>query len=95
MDEYLKLNDETVLKDSRAVESVDGLFLSIKDSDYGIVDVFNKLADPSKTKKITFHYYKVELVFDWYTQIVAIQDEGSLISAVLKKGKVGTVNGED
>lgn len=95
MDEYLKLNDETVLKDSRAVESVNGLFLSIKDPDCGIVDVFNKLADPSKTKKITFHYYKVELVFDGYTQIVAIQDEGNLISVVLKKGKVGTVNGED
>ena len=98
MDEYLKLNDETVLKDSRAIESQYGLFVYINDPDYDIIKAFALLSDKAATQRITFYYYKAELVFDGYTKIVSIQSEGERIIAMLTKEKdvkVNHIDGKD
>ena len=89
MDEYLKLNDGTVLKDSRAIESQYGLFIYINDPDYDIIKAFALLSDKAATQRITFHYYKAELVFEGYTGIASIAAEQTRIVATLIKEGTG------
>lgn len=85
MDQYLKLNDGTILKDSRAMEGVTGLYVNIQDPDTNLIAAFGLLSDPDKTARIVYHYYKAELTFEGYTRIKSIQDEGGMITAMLKK----------
>ena len=89
MDEYLKLNDETVLKDSRAIESQYGLFVYINDPDYDIIKAFALLSNKAATQRITFHYYKAEVVFEGYTEIASIAVEQTRIVATLIKEGAG------
>ena len=89
MDEYLKLNDETVLKNSRAIESQYGLFVYINDPDYDIIKAFALLSNKAATQRITFHYYKAEVVFEGYTEIASIAIEQTRIVATLIKEGAG------
>lgn len=85
MDQYLKLNDGTILPESRAMEGVNGLYVNIQDPETDLITAFRLLSDPEKTAQIVYHYYKAELTFEGYTRIKSIQDEGGMITAMLKK----------
>lgn len=84
MDEYLKLNDDTILKNSKARESKDILFVYIEDGTT-FNEAFNLLSNAENVKKIIYHYYKSELSFEGFTRLVSMQDDGNRIIAVLKK----------
>lgn len=87
MDQYLKMNDGTILAESKAMEGVNGLYVNIQDPDTDLITAFGILSDPNKTKKIVYHYYKADLTFEGYTKIKSIQDEGAMITAMLLKGE--------
>lgn len=89
MEEYLLLNDGTVFHDSRAYETGTGLYVYIGDKETNIVDAFSALSNPDATSKIKFVYHKAELIFEGYTEIKSIQDDGTRITAFLFKGEEG------
>lgn len=87
MNESIILQDGTVYADSQAYEGPDGLYIIIKDVT-DIVDVFNSLANPEKSAKIVYKYYKAEpVIFEGYTKISSVVDYGSMITVMLKKTK--------
>lgn len=80
----LKLSDGTVF-DGGYLLNVDGkLFLYIPDTD--LRTVFNKLIEPAKTASISFIDGTDEHVFEGFTKLTAVNDEGNgLITAVIGK----------
>lgn len=91
MDRYLKLNDETVLKNSHALKDRNTLLIYIEDEDVDFVGAFGLLSDPEKVSTIIYHYYKAELTFEGFTKLTSLTDEGYRILATLRKE--GTENG--
>lgn len=85
MERYLKLNDGTILSDSQAYDDGKGLNIIIGDKSLDILQTVLLLSNKENTQKIIYHYYKVELVFDGYTKLVSVRDEGTMITATLKK----------
>lgn len=94
MDRYLQMNDGTILKDSYALESRYGLIVNILDESYNIIKAFSLLTDQEAVRKILYHYYKAELTFEGYTNIVSIQIDRDRITAILTKEKDGANDGE-
>ena len=87
--EKLKLNDGTVLENSHAFSNVD-LFLYIERSD--INTVFGLLIFPENTERIEYDAGGGPVVFNGYTKLIAVRDEGQgLITAVLRKEGTGNV----
>ena len=82
--EKLTLANRKVLSNSSAVLSGD-LFLYM--NGYGMQEIFDLLIDPAKTKKITYTQINGDkVVYNGYTKLTAVRDEGNdLITAVLKK----------
>ena len=98
MDQYLKMADGTILKNSYARESQYGLYVYILDAEYNMISAFSLLTNTEAVREITFHYYKAELVFEGYTKLVSIQSEGERIIAMLTKEKdvkVNHIDGKD
>lgn len=95
MDQYLKMADGTILKNSYARESQYGLFVYILDAEYNnMISAFSLLTNTEAVREITYHYYKAELVFEGYIKLVSIQSEGERIIAMLTKEKDGVTDGE-
>lgn len=95
MEQYLKMADGSILKNSYARESQYGLYVYILDAEYNMVSAFSLLTNTEAVREITYHYYKAELVFDGYTKLVSIQSEGDRIIAMLTKEKDVSGNGND
>lgn len=91
MEQSLTFNDGTICKDSHAMESRNGLYLYFGGG-ISMMDVIRILSDSNKTSRIQYTYWKVELVFEGYTKLVRINDEGTAITAMLVKD--GANNGE-
>ena len=87
MDEYLVFLDETVHA-GRARENGDILFVYIEDKPVDLSKAFYLLSDPENVKKITYHYYKAALIFEGFTELTSIQNDGNRIISVLKKGEL-------
>ena len=85
MERYLKLNDGTILEDSQAYDDGKGLNIIIGDKSLDILQTVLLLSNKENTQRIIYHYYKVELVFDGYTKLVSVRDEGTMITVTLKK----------
>jgi hypothetical protein len=85
MERYLKLNDGTILSDSQAYDDGNGLNVIIGDKSLDILQTILLLSNKENTKRIIYHYYKAELVFDGYTKLVSVRDEGTIITVTLKK----------
>lgn len=86
MTQSLTFDDGTVFESSKAMESIYGLYLYFGGGQ-GMTDVVSVLSDNKKTKRIQYDYYKVKLVFEGYTELITISDEGNAITAIM--GKVG------
>lgn len=85
MDRYLTLSDGTDLKNSHALQDRTTLFVYIEDEDVDFKKAFGYLSDPEKVSHIVYHYYKAELIFDGYTKLTSMTDEGGRVLAVLRK----------
>ena len=85
MNEYLKLGNELILKDSKARENHDTLFVYIEDKTIDFKKAYKLLSNQKNVEKITYHYYKADLIFEGFTKITSLQDDGYRIIAVLKK----------
>ena len=87
MEQSLTFNDGTIYKDSHAMESGNGLYLYFGGG-ISMMDVILLLSDSNKTSRIQYTYWKVELVFEGYTKLVRINDEGTAITTMLVKDGV-------
>lgn len=85
MDEYLKLNDGTILENSKARQSDDTLFVYIEDGKTDFVTAFGLLSNKGNVQKIIYHYHKAELIFEGFTRLISLQDDDKRIIAVLKR----------
>lgn len=90
MNEYLKFSDGSVIP-GHAREGINALFLYLEDT--GMEAAQALLSDPENVKTIIYHYYKVDLTFEGYTQLAAINEDGGIITAMLEKD--GADNGEN
>lgn len=86
MNRCIKLNDGTILSDSQAYDSGNGLTVIIGDKSLDILHTALLLSNKENTQKIIYHYYKVDIVFDGYTELKSVQDDGKQIVAMLVKG---------
>lgn len=83
--ETLTLNDGTLLSDSSAHQDDARLYVYIR-SGAGLQEVFNLLIDPEKTERIVMNAPDFERIFEGFTKLTAVTDEGNgMITAVLKK----------
>ena len=84
--ETLTLNDGTVLQNSYAVETIDNLFLYIRNG-MNMMQVFQLVADQNKTEEITFTAGTTIQIYGGYTMLQGITTEhGGMISVVLRRG---------
>ena len=88
--EYLKFGNGSVIP-GRARENGDILFVYLLDTD--MKTAAELLSDPDNTATIIYHYYKVDLTFEGFTEVNAINKDGSRIIAMLEKDGAG--NGEN
>ena len=83
--EKLTLNDGTELLDSYAVETLDNLFLYIRNG-MNMMQVFMLMADPNKTSLIKYTAGDSVTEFGGYTMVQGItQEHGGMISVVLRR----------
>lgn len=83
--ETLTLNDQTVLENSSAIEDENTLFVYTRNG-YDMKFVFDLLYDSEKISTITAVSPGDERVYEGYSRLVAVTDEGhGRVSAVLKK----------
>lgn len=84
--ETLTLNDGTVLEQSYSAETLDNLFLYIKNG-MTMMQVFMLMSDPNKTSRITYTAGQTIIVYSGYTMVQGItQEYGGMISVVLRRG---------
>ena len=84
--ETLTLNDGTVLQNSYAVETIDNLFLYIRNG-MNMMQVFPLVADTTKITEITFTAGETIVVYGGYTMLQGITTEhGGMINVVLRRG---------
>lgn len=85
MNEKLTLNDGTILEDSTVLMVDINLFLYIRNGS-SLRDVFELLIEPAKTARITAEQYGQEVVYEGYTRLMSVRDEGNgQITAVLRR----------
>lgn len=83
--EKLTLNDGTELLDSYAVETLDNLFLYIRNG-MTMMQVFMLMADPNKIRMIRYTAGTTEIGYGGYTMVQGItQEHGGMISVVLRR----------
>lgn len=83
MNEYLKLSNGTIFPNSKAYEDGTGLEVIIADDD--IRKVRDAFSVKDNAKQIIYHYYKVDLVFDGYTNLISTMRDGNRINVRLVK----------
>ena len=86
MEQYLETGNGIKLNDSYARESLYGLFVYIQDPEYDMVKALIILMNEKATQNIKYHYFKVDIVFNGYTKLKSVQDDGKRIIAMLVKG---------
>lgn len=85
MDGTLTLNDGSVMNGSTALVSSGQLFIYVMNGS-GIRAVFELLIEPERTCRITATQNGRTTVYEGYTRVVAVRDEGNgLITAALGK----------
>ena len=83
--ETLTLNDGTVLENSYAVETMNNLFLYIRNG-MTMMQVFMLMFDQSKISMIKYTAGTVVTEFGGYTMVQGItQEHGGMISVVLRR----------
>ena len=83
--ETLTLNDGTVLENSYAVETMNNLFLYIRNG-MTMMQVFMLMFDQSKIELIKYTAGTVVSEFGGYTMVQGItQEHGGMISVVLRR----------
>lgn len=85
MEKTLTFSGGKKLQNSYALEGRSELFVYVEDEGATLPDVFKILADEKKTKKIVYKYSEAEYVFEGYTKLVSIRDEGTAITAMLTR----------
>ena len=84
MDEYLAFgNGETV--QGKARQDFDTLFIYLEDETMNLYQSFSLLSVRENVQQIRYHYYKADLIFEGFTRITSLSDDGHRITAVLKK----------
>ena len=84
MQEKLKLNDGSVINGGSAILSDGTLFLYMPG--LTMKQAFDLLIDPVKTMRIEYTEVNGEkITYNGYTRLKSLTDEGSEISAVLKR----------
>ena len=85
MDEKLTLNDGTIIEGGTVLQVDLNLFVYIQNGS-GIRGVFEQLVEPEKTGRITAAQYGTETIYDGYTRLMSVRDEGNgQITAVLRR----------
>ena len=85
MNETLTLNDGTIIEGGTVLQVDLNLFVYIQNGS-GIRDVFEQLIEPEKTVRITAEQYGKETIYDGYTRLMSVRDEGNgQITAVLRR----------
>lgn len=83
--ETLTLNDGTVLENSYAVETMNNLFLYIRNG-MTMMQVFMLMFDPNKISMIKYTAGTVVTEFGGYTMVQGItQEHGGMVSVVLRR----------
>lgn len=86
MVEKLTLKDGTELENSYATETLDNLFLYIRNG-MNMMQVFMLMADTSKTSEITYTAGSTTVMYEGYTMVQGItQEHGGMINVVLRRG---------
>ena len=84
--EKLILNDGTELENSYATETLDNLFLYIRNG-MTMMQVFMLMADTSKISEIKYRAGETIMVYSGYTMVQGItQEHGGMINVVLRRG---------
>lgn len=82
----ITLNDGTVLESSYAAETMDCLFLYIRNG-MTMMQVFMLMFDVNKISEITYTAGEATVVYSGYTLVSGItQEHGGMISVVLRRG---------
>ena len=85
MDQYLTLNDGTVLDNSYAIENGGVLWLYVY-APLTMAQVFGMLNDPEKTAQIAAYRFGLTTEHEGFRELFCIQKEnGGFISAGLRK----------
>lgn len=79
----LILNDGTALDGASLIRSGLSLFLYIPG--LTLAEVFALLIDPEKTERIEAIDGTTDRVFEHYTKLIAVRDEGNMITAMLTR----------
>ena len=82
MNEYVKFADGSIIP-GHARKGVNALFLYLEGISKEAAQ--SLLSDPGNVKTIIYHYYKVDLVFEGYTELSVINQDGDIITAMLEK----------
>ena len=84
MDEYLVFGNGETVK-GKARQDFDILFVYLEDETMDLYKAFALLSVQANVGKIRYHYYKADLIFDGFTRITSLNDDGHRITAILKK----------
>ena len=84
MDEYLTFGNGETVK-GKARQNNDILFVYLEDETMDLYKAFALLSVQANVQEIRYHYYKAELVFEGFTRITSLNDDGNRITAVMKK----------
>lgn len=89
MDEYLKFSDDSIdsIHPGSAKQSGNILFVYLEDDPVDFNAAFLLLSDPNNVELITYHYYRVDLVFEGFTDLTLLQKDGKRVIAILEKGE--------
>ena len=84
MDEYLVFGNGETVK-GKARKDFDILFVYLEDETMDLYKAFALLSVQANIGEIRYHYYKADLIFDGFTRITSLNDDGHRITAILKK----------
>ena len=84
MDEYLVFGNGETVK-GKARQNNDILFVYLEEETMDLYKAFVLLSVRANVNEIRYHYYKAELVFEGFTRITSLSDDGNRITAIMKK----------
>ena len=79
----ITLNDGTILEGASIIAERFILYLYVPGND--MRTVFDLLIEPENTKRILYEDGSTVAVYDGFTKLTAVRDEGDQITAVLEK----------